>query len=94
MRGGGGSVIITGTTEHAKVVVRGGCAVQGEAGSRVAHRLRGKAVEEVYGGVQGLCLVAGGERCLEAKAVGHISGGANHAFGPAVLGRGVGKRET
>jgi hypothetical protein len=58
MRSGGGSVRIAGTAEHAKVVVGGGCVVQGEVGSRVAHRLRGKAVEEVGGSVQGLCLVA------------------------------------
>jgi hypothetical protein len=90
---GGGSVGIAGTAEHAKVVVGGGCAVQGEVGSRVAHRLRGKKVE-VCGGVLGLCPVAGRERRLEEKATDHISGGANHAFGPAVLGRGVGARET
>jgi hypothetical protein len=30
MGSGGGSVGIAGTTEHAKVVVRGGCAAQGE----------------------------------------------------------------
>jgi hypothetical protein len=34
----------------------------------VAHRLRGKAVEEVGGSVQGLCPVAGRERRLEEKA--------------------------
>jgi hypothetical protein len=47
----------------------------------------------VGGGVQGLCLVAGQERCLEEKAADHIGGDANHALGPAVLGRGVGARE-
>jgi hypothetical protein len=59
----------------------------------VAHRLRGKKVD-VCGGVQGLCPVTGRERRLEEKPVDHISGGANHVFGPAVLGRGVGTRET
>jgi hypothetical protein len=58
----------------------------------VAHRLRGKTTE-VCGGVQGLCPVARRERRLEEEATNHISGGANHAFGPAVLGRGVGTRE-
>jgi hypothetical protein len=48
----------------------------------------------VCGDVQGLCPVAGRERPLEEKATNHISGGANHVFGPAVLGRGVGARET
>jgi hypothetical protein len=94
MRGSSGSVRVAGTAEHAKVVVGGGCAVQGEVGSRVVHRLGGKTVEKVGGGVQGLCPVAGRERCLEEKAADHIGGGANHAFGPAVLGRGVRARET
>jgi hypothetical protein len=60
----------------------------------VAHRLRGKTVEEVGDSVQGLCPVAGRERCLEEKATEHIGGGADHAFGAAVLCRGVGARET
>jgi hypothetical protein len=94
MRGSSGSVTVAGTTEHAKVV-GGGCgAVQGEVGSRVAHRLGGKTVEEVGGGVQGLCPVAGRERRLEEKAADHVGGGANHALCSAVLGGGVGARET
>jgi hypothetical protein len=60
----------------------------------VAHRLRGKTVEEVGGCVQGLCPVAGRERRLEEKAAEHIGGGADHAFGSTVLCRGVGARET
>jgi hypothetical protein len=60
----------------------------------VAHRLRGKAVEEMGGSVQGLCPVAGRERRLEEKAAEHIGGGVDHAFGSAVLCRGVGARET
>jgi hypothetical protein len=63
-------------------------------GSRVAYRLRGKTIEVVCGGMQGLYPVAGRERSLEEKAIDHISGGANHAFGPDVLGRGVEARET
>ena len=90
MRSGGRSVRIVGTTEHAKVVVGGGCVVQGKVGSRVAHRLRWEAIAEVGGCVQGLCLVTGSERCLKEKAADHIGGGSNHALGPTVLGRGVG----
>jgi hypothetical protein len=88
------SVRIASTIEHAEVVVGGGCAVQGVVGSRVAHRLRWEAVEEVGGGVQGLCPVTGRERRLKEKASDHIGGGLNHALGLAVLGRGVGTRET
>jgi hypothetical protein len=62
MRGSSRSVRIAGTTEHAKVVVGGGCVVQCEVRSRVAHRLGGKTVYKVGGGVQGLCPVAGRER--------------------------------
>jgi hypothetical protein len=94
MGSGGKSVVIEGIGEQAKVVVRGGCVVQGEVGSRVAHRLRGRAVEKVCGGVQGICPVAGRERRLEEKTADHIGGGANHAISPTVLGRGVGAQET
>jgi hypothetical protein len=90
MRSSGGSVRIASTAEHDEVVVGRGCAVQGVVGSRVAHRLRWEAVEEVGGCVQGLCLVTGSERCLKEKAADHIGGGSNHALGPTVLGRGVG----
>jgi hypothetical protein len=76
------------------VVVGGGCAIQSEVGSGVAHRLRGEAVEEMCGCVQGLCPVAGRERRLKEKASDHVGGGANDAFGPTVLGRGVGTQET
>jgi hypothetical protein len=94
MRGSNGSVRVAGIAEHAKVVVGGGYAIQGEVGSKVAHRLGGKTVEEVGGGVQGLCPVASGKRRLDEKAADHVGGGANHALCPAVLGRGVGARET
>jgi hypothetical protein len=60
----------------------------------VAHRLRGKTVEEVGGCVQGLYPIAGRKRRLEEKAAEHIGGGADHAFGPTILSRGVGARET
>jgi hypothetical protein len=43
---------------------------------------------------QGFCPVAGRERRLEEKATNHVGGGANHALGLVVLGRGVGERET
>jgi hypothetical protein len=56
------------------VIVGGGYAIQGKMGSGVAHRLRGEAVEEVCGGVQGLCPVADRERRLEEKAAGHVGG--------------------
>jgi hypothetical protein len=94
VRGGSGNVRVAGTTEHAQVVVGRGCAVQGEVRCRVAHRLRRKTVEEMRGGVKGLCPVGGKERCLKEKAADHTGGGVNHALGPTVLSRGVGTRET
>ena len=60
----------------------------------MAHRLRGEAVEEMYDTVQGLCPIAGTERHLKEKATDHVGGGANDVFGPTVMGRGVGTRET
>jgi hypothetical protein len=92
MGSGGGSVGIASTAEHAKVVVGGGYAIQSEVGSKVAHRLRGEAVEEMCGGVQGLRPVARRERHLKEKAADHV-GGVNDAFGPTILGIGVGVRE-
>jgi hypothetical protein len=89
----GGSVAIVGTTEHAKMVVGGGFAIHGKVGSGVTHRLREEAVEEMCGGVQGLYLVARRERRLKEKATDHVGGGANDAFGPAVLGKSVRARE-
>jgi hypothetical protein len=86
----GRSVGIAGTTEHTKGVVGGGCAIQGEVGSGVAHRLRWDAVEEMTAHVQGLCRVDGKERHLEEKATDHIGGRVKDVFGPTVLGRGVG----
>jgi hypothetical protein len=60
----------------------------------MAHRRRRKAVEEVGGGMQGLCPVAGRERRLKEKAADHISGGSNDALDPTILSRGVGTREA
>jgi hypothetical protein len=51
VRGGRGSVRVAGTAEHTEVVIGRGWAVQGEVGGRVARRLRGKAVEEMCGGM-------------------------------------------
>jgi hypothetical protein len=48
----------------------------------------------VGGGVKGLCPVAGRERHLEEKAADHVGGGTNYTLGPAVLGGGIGARET
>jgi hypothetical protein len=94
VRGGSGNVRVAGTAEHAQVVVGRGYAVQGVVRCTVAHRLRGKTVEEMHGGMKGLCLVGGTERCLKEKAADHVGGGANHALGPVVLSRGVETRET
>jgi hypothetical protein len=81
---GDGSVGIAGTTEHTKVFLGGGCAIQGKVGW-VAHRLRGKAIE-MCSGVQGPCSVAGREKRLKEEATHHVGGGANDAFDPTILG--------
>jgi hypothetical protein len=65
VRGGSGSVRVAGTAEHAQVVVGRSCAVQGEVRCRVAHRLRGRMVEEMLGGIKSLCPVGGRERRLK-----------------------------
>jgi hypothetical protein len=60
----------------------------------MAHRLQGEALEEMCSGVQSLCPVAGRVRRLKEEAADHVGGGANDAFFPVVLGRGVRARET
>jgi hypothetical protein len=45
-------------------------------------------------GVQGLYAVTGRESLLKEEASDHVGGGANDAFDPTVLGRGVRARET
>jgi hypothetical protein len=94
MRSSSESVGVAGTSEHAKMVVGGCGAVQGELGGGVVHRLRWEVVKKVGGSVQGLDPVAGRERRLEEKATNHVGGGANQAFGPTILGGGVGAREA
>jgi hypothetical protein len=47
----GGGVEIAGTSEHTKVVIGGGCAIQDKVGSGVAHHLRREAVEEMSSGL-------------------------------------------
>jgi hypothetical protein len=59
--------------------------------SGMANRLGGEAVE-MCDSIQRLHPIASGERCLEEKTTNHVGGGANHAFGLAVL-RSVGARE-
>jgi hypothetical protein len=67
MRSGGGSVGIAGTAEHKGGRKRGLCRTR-RSGEWVVRRLRGEAVEEMCGGVQGLCPVAGRERHLKKEA--------------------------
>jgi hypothetical protein len=90
----GRGVGIAGTTKDTKVVIGGGCAIHDKVGSRVAHRLRVEAVEEMGSGVQGLCPVAGRERRLKEETTDHVGGGANDAFDPTVLGRSVRAQEA
>jgi hypothetical protein len=45
-------------------------------------------------GVQGLYAVTGRESLLKEEASDHVGGGANDAFDPTVLGRGVRARDT
>jgi hypothetical protein len=53
----------------------------------VTHRLRGKAIEEVGGSVQGLFLIARVKRHLKKEGMNHVSGGMNDPFDPAFLRR-------
>jgi hypothetical protein len=46
------------------------------------------------GSIQRLHPIAGMERRLEKKAVGHVAGGVNNVFDQAFLRAGVGTRES
>jgi hypothetical protein len=89
MGSSGRSVGIAGTTKHMNMVIGGGCAIQGIVGSGVTHDLQGEVIEDMGSGVQGLCLVASRERHLKEEVADHVGGGADDAFGLAILGRGV-----
>jgi hypothetical protein len=78
---------IAGTPEDLKVLIRGSGAKEGEEWSGMGNRLRGKAVEEIGGCVQGLSLVASRKRSL--KRGGNIGGDTNHVIGSAILRGGV-----
>jgi hypothetical protein len=92
MGSGGRSVRIAGTTENLKVVVRGAVSYRAKWGVGWLTAFEGRQLRCVA--VCSLCPVARRERRLEEEATNHISGGVNHVFDPAVLGRGVGARET
>ena len=90
MRGCGGEVGVTGAPKHAEMLVRGRGSEEGEVGGGSTDGLRGKAVQEVGGGVKSLSPVAGWKGSLEQQGAHHIVGGADHALGLAVLGGSVG----
>jgi hypothetical protein len=64
MRSGSRSVEIAGTAEHPEGGRKRGLCCTGQSGCGVAHRLRGETIEEMCGSVQGICPIAGRERCL------------------------------
>jgi hypothetical protein len=80
---------IAGTPEDLKVLIRGSGAKEGEEWSGMGNRLRGKAVEEIGGCVQGLSLVASRKRSLKEEATQHVGGDVNHAIGSDILRGGV-----
>jgi hypothetical protein len=75
------------------VVIEGDVPYRSKWGVGWLTAFRGEAVEEMFGGVQGLCPVVGRERRMKEKATNH-AGGSNDAFGPTVQGRDIGAQET
>jgi hypothetical protein len=71
-----------------EVCIERDSAKESEGRRRMIDRLGGETVEEMGASIQRLHPIAGGERRLEEKAVDHVGGGANHAFGTTVLREG------
>jgi hypothetical protein len=85
MRSGGG-VRIARTAKDTYVRIGRGSAEEGEERSGMTDRFGGEAIDEMGDNIQCLHPIAGRERHLEEKATDHVGGGANYAFGPAIMG--------
>ena len=92
MWSGGREIGVAGAPKYTKMLIRGCGAEESEVGSGSVAGLRGKAVQEVRGGVESLSPVASWKGSLEQQRAHDIVGGADHALSLAVLGGGVGTR--
>ena len=92
MRGSGREIRVAGTPEDTKVIVGGRGAKESKVGGGVTNRLGEEAVERIGSSTQPLSLVAGCKGGLEKQGTHDVVRGADHAFSPAVLIRGIGAR--
>ena len=90
MRSGGGEIRVAGASESPEIMIRRMSAIKCEEGSAHVQRFGGEAIYEIGGSSKCIGPVGGGHGCLEEQGAGDIVGGAKHAFGFAILLRGVG----
>ena len=90
MRSSSGEIRVASASESPEIIIRRVSAIKGEEGSAHVQRFGGEAIYEVSGSSKGIGPVEGGHGCLEEQGAGDIVGGAKHAFGFAILLRGVG----
>ena len=90
MRGSGGEIGVAGASEGSEVMIGWMSAIEREERSAHVQRCGGEAIYEVGGSSKCIGPVGGGHGRLEEQGAGDIVGGAKHAFGFAILLRGVG----
>ena len=90
MRSSSGEIRVASASESLETMIRRVSAIEGEEGSAHVQRFGGEAIYDVSGSSKGIGPVEGGHGCFEEQGAGDIVGGAKHAFGFAILLRGVG----
>ena len=90
MRGSGGEIGVAGASEGSEVVIGWMSAIEREERSAHVQRCGGEAIYEVGGSSKNISPVRRGHGGLEEQRASDIVGGAKHAFGFAILLRGVG----
>jgi hypothetical protein len=87
--GGGGEIRIAGTAKRAQIVIGGKSAMEGKVRSAHAKGFGGEAIDDEGGSGKSINPVGRGHGGLEKKSANDIVDGAKHAFGFAILLRGV-----
>jgi hypothetical protein len=86
---GSRDVEIAGIAKDTKVVIGWAVPYMAKWGVGWLTIFEGMQLRRWVAGIQGFCPVASRERRLKEEAVDHVGSGANDAFDPSVMGRGV-----
>ena len=90
MSSSSGEIRVASASESPEIMIRRVSAIKGEEGSAHVQRFGGEAIYEVGGSSKSISPVRRGHGGLEEQRASDIVGGAKHAFGFAILLRGVG----